>query len=112
MLHSLHRSVSQGKDWRLYAVICRVGLALLKTAEEELLALPFEQLLAALNSKRFPALSRSPGQLIKVAMSIKVSRRLTTSEWEYRRAKGTGLSSLSLQHNVYRSCSCLCVMCQ
>lgn len=68
--------------------LCRVGLALLKTAEEELLALPFEQLLAALNSKRFPSFSRSPGQLIKVATSIKVSRRMKSSEWEYKQSAG------------------------
>ena len=67
---------------------CRVGLALLKTAEDELLALPFEQLLAALNSKRFPAFSKSPGQLMKVAMAIKVSRRLAVSSGEYQVAKG------------------------
>lgn len=72
--------------------ICyRVGLALLKTAEDELLALPFEQLLAALNSKRFPAFSKSPGQLMKVAMSIKVSRRLATSGGEYQQPKGMQL---------------------
>jgi hypothetical protein len=65
-------------------VIFRVGLALLKTAEEELVALPFEQLLAALNSKRFPAFSKPPGQLMKVAMQIKVSRRLALYETEYR----------------------------
>ena len=54
----------------------RVGLALLHTAEDELCRLPFEQLLAALNSKRFPAFSRPPEYLIRAALSIRVSRRL------------------------------------
>ena len=70
------------------AVSCRVGLALLKTAEEELITLPFEQLLAALNSKRFPAFTKPPGQLMKVAMQIKVSRRLALYEAEYRQSLG------------------------
>ena len=65
-----------------------MGLALLKTAEEELIALPFEQLLAALNSKRFPAFSKSPGQLLKVAMGIKLSRRLAACEAEYKLMTG------------------------
>ena len=51
----------------------RVGLALLKTAEDTLLALPFERLLTALNSKQFPAFSRPPAQLLKLALSFRVS---------------------------------------
>jgi len=81
------RSYLPGAKLKL-VLVCRVGLALLKTAEEELVALPFEQLLAALNSKRFPAFTKPPGQLMKVAMQIKVSRRLALSEAEYRQTLG------------------------
>lgn len=63
----------------------RVGLALLKTAEDTLLALPFERLLTALNSKQFPAFSRPPAQLLKLALSFKVSRRLAASLSEYQK---------------------------
>ncbi|KAK9807796.1 hypothetical protein WJX72_009633 [[Myrmecia] bisecta] len=64
-------------------VVFRVGLALLKTAESELVTLPFEQLLAALNSKRFPAFSRSPVSLLRTALGFKVSRRLQDFKREY-----------------------------
>jgi hypothetical protein len=63
----------------------RVGLALLKTAEDTLLALPFERLLTALNSKQFPAFSRPPAQLLKLALSFRVSRRLAVYLSEYQR---------------------------
>lgn len=64
---------------------CRVGLALLKTAEDTLLALPFERLLTALNSKQFPAFSRPPAQLLKLALSFKASRRLVASLSEFQK---------------------------
>ncbi|BDA47094.1 TBC1 domain family member 10A [Coccomyxa sp. Obi] len=66
-------------------IIFRVGLALLKTAEDTLLALPFERLLTALNSKQFPAFSRPPAQLLKLALSFKVSRRLAASLSEFQK---------------------------
>ncbi|KAK9918049.1 hypothetical protein WJX75_000768 [Coccomyxa subellipsoidea] len=66
-------------------VIFRVGLALLKTSEDTLLALPFERLLTALNSKQFPAFSRPPAQLLKLALSFKVSRRLAASLAEFQK---------------------------
>ena len=62
-----------------------MGLALLKTAEDTLLALPFERLLTALNSKQFPAFSRPPAQLLKLALSFKVSRRLAASLAEFQK---------------------------
>ena len=71
-------------------MLCRVGVALLKTAEEELVQLSFEQLLAALNSKRYPAFNRPPDYLLKVANSIKVSRRLAYYEGEYKHSHSSG----------------------
>lgn len=62
-----------------------MGLALLKTSEDTLLALPFERLLTALNSKQFPAFSRPPAQLLKLALSFKVSRRLAASLAEFQK---------------------------
>ena len=62
-----------------------MGLALLKTSEDILVALPFERLLTALNSRQFPAFSRPPAQLLKLALSFRVSRRLNASLAEYRK---------------------------
>ena len=84
-----------------------MGIALLKTAEEELIALPFEQLLAALNSKRFPAFERPPGQLLKVALSISVSRRLAVSEAEYR----CGILT-RVPHYLLSAAACILVCCK
>ena len=64
---------------------CRVGLALLKTSEETLVALPFERLLTALNSRQFPAFSRPPAQLLRLALSFRVSRRLSISLADYQK---------------------------
>lgn len=74
---------------------CRVGLAVLKTAEEELLGLPFEQLLAALNSKRFPAFKKPPDALLKAALGTRVSRRLAAYEVEYKQMTGKVLFQMS-----------------
>ena len=67
------------------SICCRVGLALLKTSEETLVALPFERLLTALNSRQFPAFSRPPAQLLRLALSFWVSRRLSASLAEYQK---------------------------
>ena len=74
-------------------LICRVGLALLKVSEEELIKLPFEQLLAALNSKQLPAFTRSPNSLLKLALSFRVSNRLNQFRLEH--AKSMATTSLS-----------------
>lgn len=58
----------------------RVGLALLRMSEEALLPLPFERLLTALNSKQYAAFARPPGQLLRQALSFRVSRRLAASQ--------------------------------
>ena len=55
------------------------------------MALPFDQLLAALNSKRYPAFSKPPDFLLKVANSIKVSRRLALYEAEFKSSPGIPL---------------------
>ena len=62
-----------------------MGLALLKTSEETLVSLPFERLLTALNSRQFPAFSRPPAQLLRLALSFRVSRRLSASLAEYQK---------------------------
>ncbi|KAK9809729.1 hypothetical protein WJX73_000467 [Symbiochloris irregularis] len=64
-------------------IVFRVGLALLKISEEQLIQLPFEQLLAALNSKQLPAFGRSPNSLLKLALSFHVSKRLNQSRIEH-----------------------------
>ena len=64
---------------------CRVGLALLKTSEDTLIALPFERLLTALNSRQFPVFSRPPAQLLNLALKFRVSRRLSISLGEYQK---------------------------
>lgn len=64
---------------------CRVGLALLKTSEDTLVALPFERLLTALNSRQFPVFSRPPAQLLNLALKFRVSRRLSASLVEYQK---------------------------
>ena len=65
---------------------CRVGLALLKVSEEQLILLPFEQLLAALNSKQLPAFGRSPNSLLKLALSFRVSKRLNQFRLEHAKS--------------------------
>ena len=49
------------------------------------MALPFERLLTALNSRQFPAFSRPPAQLLKLALSFRVSRRLSISLADYQK---------------------------
>lgn len=56
--------------------IFRVGLALLKTVESELLSVDFEKLLGTLNAKWFPAFARPPDELLRIALRFKVSGRL------------------------------------
>lgn len=65
---------------------CRVGLALLKSSEDQLVGLQFEQLLAALNSKQLPAFSRSPNSLLKLALSFRVSKRLNQFRMEHAKS--------------------------
>jgi len=46
--------------------VFRVGLALLGSAQDELLGAPFEKLVARLNARKFPALRRPPDSLMRV----------------------------------------------
>lgn len=51
-------------------VVFRIGIVLLSSAQEQLIAMPFEKLVGQLNSKtKFPVLSRHPDVLIKVRAS-------------------------------------------
>lgn len=47
-------------------MVFRVGIALLASAQEQLCAMPFERLVAALNGRKFPILNKQPDALIKV----------------------------------------------
>ena len=49
------------------------------------MALPFERLLTALNSRQFPVFSRPPAQLLNLALRFRVSRRLSISLAEYQK---------------------------
>lgn len=50
----------------LLQVLFRVGIALLASAHDQLCAMPFERLVAALNSRKFPILKKNPDVLMKV----------------------------------------------
>jgi hypothetical protein len=47
-------------------VVFRVGVALLLSAQDQLLGMPFERLVEALNGRKFPVLARHPDVLMKV----------------------------------------------
>ncbi|WIA41306.1 hypothetical protein OEZ86_004906 [Tetradesmus obliquus] len=65
-------------------VVFRVGAALLLSAQDTLLAAPFERLVEALNGRRFPLLSRHPDALMKAALRIPVSRQLELLQHKYQ----------------------------
>ena len=69
--------------------VFRVGLALMKTVETELLKVDFEKLLGALNAKWFPAFARGPDELLRVALRIKVSGRLKQYKARYEQQDRT-----------------------
>ena len=60
-----------------------MGLALLKLCEDAIIDLPFEQMLAVINSKQCPAFSHSPDVLMKVALNFRVSKRLAVYKAQY-----------------------------
>lgn len=64
-------------------VLGRVGLGLLKLCEDSVIDLPFEQLLAVINSKQCPAFSQSPDVLMKLALNFRVSKRLAVYKAKY-----------------------------
>lgn len=70
--------------------VFRVGLALLASAQDELMGEPFERLVARLNARKFPALRRPPDSLMRAALRISVSKRLEVLREEYEREHGEG----------------------
>ena len=73
--------------------VFRVGLALMKTVETELLRVDFEKLLGALNAKWFPAFARGPDELLRVALRIKISGRLKRYKALYEQQQARDESS-------------------
>lgn len=55
----------------LLQVVFRVGIALLASTQEQLCAMPFERLVAALNGRKFPILEKHPDVLMKVGDSCR-----------------------------------------
>mmetsp|Transcript_27057 Transcript_27057/g.48213 ORF Transcript_27057/g.48213 Transcript_27057/m.48213 type:complete len:175 (-) Transcript_27057:107-631(-) len=51
-------------------IVFAIGLVLLKSAEEELMGMHFEQLVAFLNSKSLPAYKMHPDDLMKQALAL------------------------------------------
>lgn len=76
-------------------IIFRVGIALLRSAESTLCQLPFDRLVAALNARKFPILTRPPKALIKAACRVQVSKKLEQLKARYER-EGRG----SLAHEI------------
>lgn len=75
-----------------WKIVFRVGLQLLKSTEEQLLARSFEGIMGILNSNskqlapdQFPILGKPPDVFIKAACTIKVSRQLEKFKEEYQK---------------------------
>ncbi|XP_010485491.1 PREDICTED: ecotropic viral integration site 5 protein homolog [Camelina sativa] len=64
-------------------IVFKVGLALLKYCQDELVKLPFEKLIHAL--KQFPEDAMNPDTLLPLAYSIKVSKRLEELKLDYEK---------------------------
>ena len=69
-----------------HKMIFRTALALLKSAQDSLLPLNFEQTLMTLNQGEYPILEESPSVLIKAACCISVTRRLEEARIEFEKA--------------------------
>ena len=67
--------------------VFRVGLALLKTVESDLISVDFEKLLGTLNAKWFPAFARPPDELLGLALRLKVSSRLARYKLRHSHSK-------------------------
>lgn len=71
-------------------VVFRVGLALLKLVEQNLLSKGFDTLMNSLNARSFPSLvTWSPDKLMKVALRIPVSQQLVELEQQFEERKRT-----------------------
>lgn len=66
-------------------IVFRLGLALLKYCQDDLVKLPFEKLVHAL--RNFPEDALQPDVLLPLAYNIKVSKRLEELRLEYERMK-------------------------
>lgn len=64
-------------------IVFKVGLALLKCCQDNLVKLPFEKLIHAL--RNFPDDALNPDSLLPMAYSTKVSRRLEELRQEYEK---------------------------
>jgi len=64
-------------------IVFKVGLALLKYCQDDLVKLPFEKLVHAL--RNFPEDALNPDTLLPLAYSIKVTKRLEDLKLEYSR---------------------------
>lgn len=67
----------------LCQVVFRVGIVLLSSSQEQLLGMPFEKLVAALNSRKFPVLDRHPDALMKVRRKQPAGRPRTQLAVQY-----------------------------
>ncbi|KMT18449.1 hypothetical protein BVRB_2g025940 [Beta vulgaris subsp. vulgaris] len=67
-------------------VVFRVGLALLKSCQDDLIKLPFEKLIQAL--RNFPEEVMDPDTLLPLAYTIKISKRLEELRLEYEKVHG------------------------
>lgn len=67
-------------------IVFKVGLALLKYCQDDLVKLPFEKLIVAL--RNFPEDALDPDTLLPLAYSIKVSEQLAILKEEYEKQNG------------------------
>nr|CAB3480910.1 unnamed protein product [Digitaria exilis] len=78
-------------------VVFQVGLALLRFCHDDLIKLPFEQLLHAL--RNFPEEATDPDVLLPIAFTFKVSSRLEELQKEYQKGpEGSSETSTSKRH--------------
>ncbi|OWM64461.1 EVI5-like protein [Punica granatum] len=72
-------------------IVFKVGLALLKFCQDDLIKLPFEKLIHAL--RNFPEEAMDPDTLLPMAYSIKVTKRLEQLKEEHEKKNGKVIQS-------------------
>ncbi|KAK4765941.1 hypothetical protein SAY87_007583 [Trapa incisa] len=72
-------------------IVFKVGLALLKFCQDDLIKLPFEKIIHAL--RNFPEEAMDPDTLLPVAYSIKVSKKLEELKEQYEKKNGKVVQS-------------------
>lgn len=77
-------------------IVFRLGLALLRYCQDDLIKLPFEKLVHAL--RNFPEEALLPDVLLPLAYNIKVSKRLEDLRQEYERMKETQSNPVKTTH--------------